>query len=483
MTNKERIIKASGYSILSELVAKIIGPLGFLILTRLLAPQDFGIVAIASTILNFIYLLTDFGIGNVIIQERGDADYIYKLNNVSFWFSGILGLLFCLLIIFFSNSLANIFGEPNSSSVISIMALQVVFYSFSTVQNANKKRDLNFKFLFYLRLLTVVIPLLISIPLAFNGFSYWAIVWGQVFGSFLCTLVLWINSSWKPSFSFDFLVLKRILSKSIWSTIEQVFLWIPIVLDTYLISNYLSSVKLGLYSTSKTLFISAITLSLGALIPVLYSAYSAIKDDEIYYRRIVLLSQKFVFAIAAFMGTGIFIFRDLIEKIIFTDKWAGISETFGTLFLLMGLAYFNSVIVEGLRAKGYFRIIAINTVICILLEIPVLFISIQYGLLTYVIVRALLLYILYPGVYIYSKKLLNISIVDCLNNSKYAIICSSGVLLLNYFIVKLNYSSIYTNILLFLVYSLVGCLFLFLEKETFKLLLNQLSNWKRGSNR
>ena len=130
MTNKDKIIKASGYSILSELVAKIIGPIGFLVLTRILSPQDFGVVAIATTILNFVYILSDFGIGNVIIQERGSSNYIYKLNNVSFWFSGILGFVFCSLIILFSNNIAKLFGDPRSSNVISVMAIQIIFYSF-----------------------------------------------------------------------------------------------------------------------------------------------------------------------------------------------------------------------------------------------------------------------------------------------------------------------------------------------------------------
>jgi len=481
MTEKGKIISASWYSILSELVAKVVGPIGFLILTRLLSPNDFGIVAIATTILNFIYLLSDLGVGNVIIQERGTPQFLSKINNVGFWFSGLLGLILSLFIILFSVSLAKFFKEPKSSLVISVMAIQIVFYSLSTVQNALQKRALNFKFLFYLRLITVVVPLIISIPLAFNGFGYWAMVWGQVLGSFLTTSVLWYNSKWKPSFTFDYSILKKILSKSIWSTVEQISLWVPIVLDTYLISNYLSSRELGMYSTSKTLFTSAVMLSLGAILPVLFSTYSAINDDEFYYRKIVLLSQKIVFGIAAFMGTGIFIFSELIEKIIFTSNWSGISEIFGIIFLIMGLAYFNSVIVEGLRAKGYFRVVAINTAICILVETPLLFLSIKYGIIVYVIVRSMLLYLLYPGVFVYSKKFIKISFLDCIKNSKYAILSFLGILSSYYFIIKLNLDFVSTNIIMFIIYGLVCLTYLFFEKETFKMLLLQVKSFRKSS--
>jgi O-antigen/teichoic acid export membrane protein len=475
MSFKEKVFKASGYSILGEIVAKVIGPLGFLILTRLLSPDDFGIVAIATTILGFVYVLSDFGIGKVIIQERGDDEYLLKINNVSFWFSAILGSIFCFLIMIFSPKLAELFGEPKSEAVIRAMALQVIFYSLSTVQTANKRRDLNFKFLFYLRLITVAVPFIVSIPLAFAGFGYWAIVGGQVFGSLSNAAGLWISSKWKPSFSFDISILKKVLSKSIWSTIEQIFVWIPIGLDTYLISNYLTSYSLGMYSTSRTLFSTAITLTLGAILPVLFSAFSEIKNNNLLLRNTILLSQKIVFFLAAFMGTGIYVFRHLIEKIIFSEKWIGVSDIFGILFLIMGFEYFYTVLVEGLRSKGHFRIIAINTVVCIILTIPVLFIAINSGLKIYVIIRASLLYLSGFGILIYSKKILNISFFDCIKNCKNTIFCTIGILGFNYLISLLNMTVAYKYIFLFLAFILVLTLYILFEKQTFRILFNQFS--------
>jgi PST family polysaccharide transporter len=72
------------------------------------------------------------------------------------------------------------------------MSFQVIFYSLSTVQISIKKKNLDFKFLFYFRILTVSIPLLISVPLAFVGNGYWAIVIGQILVSAASTLTFWI---------------------------------------------------------------------------------------------------------------------------------------------------------------------------------------------------------------------------------------------------------------------------------------------------
>jgi O-antigen/teichoic acid export membrane protein len=472
LTYRNKIVKASGYSILSEIAAKVVGPLGFLVLTRILSPKDFGIVAIATTILGFIYIVSDMGIGKVIIQETGDDDYLQSVNNAGFWFNTLLGILLFTFLALFSHKLAILFGEPKSSLVIAAMSVQVIFYSVTTVQVAIHKRNLDFKFLFYLRLITVVAPLILSIPLAFAGLGYWAIVAGNVFGSFLSALVLWLASKWKPSFTINFQTLRKVLAKSIWSTVEQVFMWIPFALDMYLITNKLSSSDYGIYSTSRTLFTSAVQLSLGAIIPVLYSAYSNIQNDEVLYKKSIMLSQKIVFALAAFIGSGVFIFRKLIEHIIFTKAWVGISDVYSVIFLIMGLEYFSSVLVEGLRARGYFRAIALNVVLWVVISLPFLFFSIKYGLVVYVTVRAFLLYIRYPLTFFYSKRYIGISFLNCIVNSKNAIICVIGILGFEFLLFKFNIYGGVSYLIRTFIYTSAGLIYFLLEKNTVKMLLN-----------
>jgi O-antigen/teichoic acid export membrane protein len=468
------IIKASFWSILTEIIAKVVTPISFLILTRILSPEDFGIVAIATTLLGFIYVITDMGISKIIIQESGDENYLSKIYNAGFWFNALLGLFLTLLIVVFSVRLAFFFGEPKSASVICAMGIQVVFYSLSAVQNAKKIKSLEFKFLFYLRLITTGIPVAISIPIAFMGGGYWAIVWGQVFASFFSTIALWLSSKWRPSFIIDFGVLKNIISRSIWNTIDQVFMWIPIGLDTFLISKYLSQKDLGFYTTSRTLFTSAIALSLGAVIPVLYSAFSRIKDNEVLFIKSIYFAQKIVFSVAAFLGVFVFIFSDLIEKIFFRGKWLGISSILSYIFLIMGLEYFYSVFAEALRSKGCFKKLAINTIVSVTLTIPVLFISVKYGILFYVIARTGSLFLRHPLVFYYSKKELGIPFVKCVRNNIYVYPCVIVLLITNLFLEYYDYSFLICNFIKLITLMIVFIWFIYKEKEMIIVLKNKI---------
>lgn len=126
-----------------------------------------------------------------------------------------------------------IYSQPQSDSVIKVMSVQILLYSLCSVQNAIRKRNLDFRFLFYIRLITICSPLLIALPIAFSGGGYWAIVLSTIAGSLLNTVVLWVKSKWKPILYINWHMIYRVIGKSIWNTIEQICVWIPVCFDTF----------------------------------------------------------------------------------------------------------------------------------------------------------------------------------------------------------------------------------------------------------
>lgn len=430
----EKVFKASAWSSLTEVVAKVVSPLVFLFLTRILSPSDYGVVAVATTLLTFIYIVSDLGTAKYIIQlKREKEEERFKVYNVAFTTNFIIGLILFLIIFTFSDWIANLFNEPRSTDVIKVMSLQIIFYTLSSVQNALKRKDLNFKFLFYTRLITIGSPAIISIPLALLGGGVWAIVFGSVIGSLLNTIILWKYSDWRPKFYFEKNIFNEIFSNSIWNTIEEIFIWIPIFLDTYLIANFFTSKDLGLFTTSRTLYNTLKGFLLAPLLPVLYSAFSSFSESGDYNKK-VLFSHKIVFTLSAVSCAVGFVYSELMEKVLFNDQWVGISYILKWTFVLMGCTFFNEVIIQALRAKGYFKIIGLNTLICTLISLPFIYLSIQYGIIVYVLVRYGSLYLRFPYIFYEARKKLGISFIDCISGVKYEIIvvfvlvvCSLGI--------------------------------------------------------
>ncbi len=467
---RQKAVNGVIWSTLAEIVAKVIQPLSFLILTRLLSPSDFGVVAVATTILSFVYIICDLGTSKVLVQIKCEPLEFEKYCDSSFWFNLIVGLLLFSIVFGLSSYFASFYGQPQSTMVVKVMAIQILTYSLSTVQTAIRNRKIDFKFLFKVRLITIASPLFISIPIAFLGGGYWAIVIGTVAGSALNTLVLWVSSEWKPKFRFYWGGFKEIISKSIWSSLEHLIMWIPICLDTYLISNYMSSKDLGLYTTSRSLFTSASGLTLKPIMPVLFTSLSRIEDFGTF-KIMMMKAQKHIFTFAIIIGVIVFAFSAEITAIIFGSKWVGIEKLIDVVFIFMSFEYFYSAILEGLRANGYFREVSINAIMSTLLTVPILFWGANSeNIIIYTLCRTISLYIFYFGAFYYSSKRLGVSFGDCVNNNRTTLITTFFAVSLIWAIkiLEINYSLVG-------IFVVISIYFILLYKNEKQLFANVIS--------
>lgn len=431
----EKTIKGSAWAYGAEIIAKVISPLSFLVLTRILSPQDYGVVAVAITVLMFVNIISDLGTSQVLIQASDtDKKHFDRLCNSGFWINIVFGFALFIVVEIFAGDIAVYYKQPESKSVIQVMAIQIIFLSVSSVQNSLKKKDLNFKYLFYLRLITICMPIFIAIPIALLGGGYWALVISPVVGNALQAVVLWINSNWKPRFNFSAVNLRSLFSKSIWNTFSQVFIWIPISFDTYLIGKYMDSADLGLYTTSRSLFTSCSGLILAPIIPVVFSSMSKAKDKN-EYLSIGYNSQKMLFSISVCLSLFVFIFADYINLILFNKNWDGITPIIRIVFLVMGFEYFGSIMYEAVRARGLFKSIAIVYFISLIFTVPLLYYSAQTSnIYNYTLTRSASLYIPMIGIFILSSKQ-GLCLIQCIKNN-WIILCMSIIVIPAIFILR-----------------------------------------------
>lgn len=464
--SSKKVVKASLWSFMGEILAKLISPLTFLIMTRLLTPEDFGVVAIASTVLGFINIFSDLGTSKLIIQydDNQNQNILY---NSAFFINIIFGSIIYIAIVIFAGNIANIYGNTSAENVIRVMAIQLVLYALSSVQTAIKKKNLEFSSLFKIRLITVAAPFLISIPIAFLGGGYWALIIGQIVGNFLSTIILWIDSIWKPNITKDAIVFSvKLLKNSIWSTIDQIMDYIPILLDSYLINKYISTDALGLYSTGKNFYSAVESVIITPIIPVLYSTLSIIKSDKNKFKSSVLYAQKVLLFIAFIINLNIYSFRKLVFNIIFNKKWIGVEEVFGLIFLINAFECFISAIQEGYRAKGEFKFIGINKIFYVLITTLLTYIASKHGLIIYVTVRNLSLFLILPIYLIFSEKKLGIKVKNYFISTK-NILISSVIYLFFSYICDIKISSNVVNILLKLLIFLIILAMLVLKEKAF----------------
>lgn len=172
----------------------------FVVLGRLLAPQDFGAIALASTLVLILSALSDFGFAAYLVQ----ATRLSRLEeNSAFWFSATAGTVLSLLLVAGAWPLADLLGAPEAAPVLAAVSLSVFLDSLKSVPTALLKRRFAFRALAARRMVAVVLGQVVAIAMAFAGAGVWSLV-GQVWTVSIVSLVAtWVAARWRPSLEFS----------------------------------------------------------------------------------------------------------------------------------------------------------------------------------------------------------------------------------------------------------------------------------------
>lgn len=417
---------ATKWSILTEIGAKLVAPVTNIILARLLTPEAFGVVATVTMVVSFADIFTDAGFQKYLIQhDFVNQDELDRATNVAFWTNLVISCTVWVLIFAFSESIANMVGNPGLGNVISVAALSLPLTAFSSIQMARFKREFDFKTLFYIRMITASVPFVITIPLAFMLKNYWALVIGTLATNLLNACILTVKSTWKPHRFFKLSILKNMFSYSWWILLESIAVWLTSYVGTFIVGAWLSTYYVGIYKTSMSTVNQIINLVTAATSAPLFVALSRLKADDkamldTYYRFIRGLS---LFIIP--LGVGIWLYRDLVVDILLGKQWGEATNFVGLWGLTSSVSLLLGTYCNGLyNAKGKTFLSFLTQIIHIALLIPVLVWAAKQSYETTYIFRCLVRLQLVFVQMVVMKLCMNVNLCKLLRGLWPAVICT-----------------------------------------------------------
>lgn len=386
-----KVKSATKWSTIGEIAAKLVTPISSMVLARLLTPEAFGVVTTLTMIISFTEIFTNAGFQKYLVQhEFKDAQDREESTNVAFWSNLIMSLFFWLVIAIFSAPLAALVGNPGLGHVLIIACSSIPLAAFSSIQGALYRRDFDFKTLAKVRIIATIIPLLVTVPLAFWLRSYWALVIGTITVNVVRAVLLTVYSKWKPRWFYSFDKFKEMFSFSVWSMIESISIWLTGYVDVFIVGTMLSQYYLGLYKTSSALVSQLMGMITAITTPILFSALSRLQNDEKEFQRLFFRFQKLVGLLVIPMGMGIFLFSDLATEIVLGSQWteaAGFVGLWGlTSSITIVLSHYSS---EVYRAKGKPKLSVLAQVLHIVVLWPAILIAVKYDFETLYITRSL----------------------------------------------------------------------------------------------
>lgn len=291
-----------------------------IILARLLSPEDYGTIAMPLVFLAIAQCFIDSGFSTALIRK---PDLTEEDLSTAFYFNIGVGVI-CYFALFLTSPLiADFYNTPILTDLLKVTALATLFNPLCAVQQAILTRKIDFKTQAIVSLSGAIVSGSVGLVMAYSGYGIWSLVFQQVGGYVIRTILLWILGRWKPkrkwsweSFRYLWGFGSKMLGSALLdTTYNNIY---PIVIGKFFSAN-----DLGNYTRAQqfaTLPSSNVT---GVLQRVTFPVLSKIQNEDERlarnYRKILKLSAFLIFPMMLMLSA----IADPLVRVILTDKWKG----------------------------------------------------------------------------------------------------------------------------------------------------------------
>jgi O-antigen/teichoic acid export membrane protein len=274
--SKEKAVKGVAWTSAANWGCQLLTFCFFTALARLLNPQTFGLIALASVYIAFIQIFVTQGFGMAIIQRPVlEEEHI----DSAFWIAMATAVLFCFLSISLAGLIGHLFNEPRIAPVLSWLSLSMLFNALCSVQTAILTRELNFRPLAIRSLAATVAGGVVGVTLASMGFGVWSLVGQQLVAAILGCIFLWFSVPWRPRLLISRRHLRDLYGFSLSMTGNDVLWFLSQKSDQTIVGYGFGASGLGPYSLASKLTTLAYDGIVGPFQGVAFPAFSKFQSE------------------------------------------------------------------------------------------------------------------------------------------------------------------------------------------------------------
>lgn len=390
MEIKSSLASSFKWSALSEIAVKIITPILNAVLARILLPEDYAPLTTIMMLISFCEVFVESGFRKYLIQHDFDDESREKeAFNVAFWTTLVVSICVWLIIVAFCKPLSTFLGNREIWPAVAVSGIILPFFAMTGIFNASIHKQLAFKKVFFIRLITALIPLVITIPLALMGLKYWSLVIGNIASVFAQMVISWHQSRFRISRFSSLALLREMFSDTVWTMIDGIAIWLTGWVDSLIITQYMSDYYLGLYKNSLNTVNSLFAMVTSAVVPVLFVGLTKYQNDNKRFATLFTNTQQTLAMLLIPLGVGVFLYRDLAVDVLFGNQWQEAANVVGITSLTLALrTVYVSICSDVYRAKGAFKIPLFLQLSDLCLLVPICIFSAQNGFWSLVYARS-----------------------------------------------------------------------------------------------
>ena len=365
----------------------------FLVLARLLEPEAFGLLGMASACIAITEVLLRQGLGQALIQ-RSKLEPAHL--NAAFWASLLTGIIFCVLGIALAGLVAELFSEPRLAPVLRWLSLGFLVGALSNTQQAILQRRFAFKSLAIRSITAVLAGGLVGIGMALLGYGVWSLVGQSLTTGLVGVIVLWTASDWRPALTVSWTHFRELFAFGANVMGIEVLTVVTARSADLLIGFFLGTVLLGYYTIAYQLFTMIIRVLTQSVAAVALPTFSRLQHDLEQMRNAYSTAVQFSCLVGLPVFFGLFAVAPELVVVLLGDKWQPsipVVRALTFVGILQTMLYFNRPVVMACGKPAWiFRLTLLNGVVHVLAIVLV----IHWGIVAVAIAFAARSYIFAP---------------------------------------------------------------------------------------
>ena len=354
-SHNRSIARGVGWMLLFKLIERSLGIVNTLVLVRLLSPADFGVVAMAQSVIAMVQLLAAFGFDVALIHNQSATDEHY---NTAWTLNVALGVTISLIVVGLAGPISAFYGKAELFWVICALALTSLLYGLENIGVVAFRKELRFRREFAFQVSRKLIAIAVTLPLAYLLRSYWALVVGTLTSALAGTVISYLVHPFRPRFTLA--KARNLLGFSRWLLLGNVVSFVRERSSDFFLGRFAGPAALGTYNVSYEISNLPTTELSAPINRALMPGLAAMAGDAPAMRATYLQAFGLLALLATPAGIAIFALADLLVPVLLGSKWLGAVPLIQVLAVIGVVQAMHSSCAAALVANGHPKSVSVS---------------------------------------------------------------------------------------------------------------------------
>ncbi len=321
-----------------------------IVLTRILEPEDYGVFGLLLVIISLIKVFAESGMGAGLIQTKSASTV--ALSTV-FWLNVFLSLFIYLIVYMSADLFQAFYNYEDLKLLIRVASLDILLSSLGFIQRIKLVKELNFRVLSVINVVSTLISAIVAIYLVLNDFNIWSLIFQQLTFTFVQSSMLLLNSKWYPRFELSLNSVSGILNFGIKKLATDLLSVVFTRLDILIFAKSFSASAVGFYSKAQSFAGQLESLSSTSILSVFFPVISKYQGNKPRLIDLYLNSYRSILLITLSLSGVLYISAEFLIVQLFTAKWSASIILFKLIVINSYLKPTGALMVNLMLGMGY----------------------------------------------------------------------------------------------------------------------------------